>query len=81
MSEGDEGYTPTVYFVGGGHSDVPGVTPATVGSKAYGLMRMDRAGLAVPPGTAFTVFHLLLAAKLVPEYKLLLPDAYAAGCI
>ncbi len=44
-----DGWTPSVYFVGGGQSDVAGVTPATVGGKAYGLMRMDRAGLAVPP--------------------------------
>ena len=38
-----------VYFIGGGRSDPQGVTPEVVGGKAFNLMRMDRAGLPVPP--------------------------------
>jgi pyruvate,orthophosphate dikinase len=38
-----------VYFIGGGRSDTQGVTPEVVGNKAFNLMRMDRAGLPVPP--------------------------------
>ncbi len=38
-----------VVFIGGGRSDTRGVTPRTVGAKAYNLMRMDGAGLPVPP--------------------------------
>lgn len=38
-----------VYFIGGGRSDIQGVTPEVVGNKAFNLMRMDRAGLPVPP--------------------------------
>jgi pyruvate,orthophosphate dikinase len=35
---------------GGGRSAVEDVTPELVGFKAYNLMRMDRAGLLIPPG-------------------------------
>ena len=39
--------------IGGGRSDPAGTSPAAVGSKAYGLMRMDALGLPVPPALVF----------------------------
>ncbi len=38
-----------VYFIGNGQSDSQDLSPAEVGAKAYNLMRMDAAGLPVPP--------------------------------
>jgi pyruvate, orthophosphate dikinase len=40
----------TASVFGGGRSRLDGVTADEVGSKAFNLMRMDRAGLPVPPG-------------------------------
>ncbi len=39
-----------VSVFGRGRSSLDGITPDVVGFKAYNLMRMDRAGLRVPPG-------------------------------
>lgn len=40
---------PQVFLLGGGQADTQGMTPETVGSKAYNLMRLGRIGLRIPP--------------------------------
>lgn len=50
-----------VFLLGAGQSDTPGMTPDTIGFKAYGLARMDRIGLPVPPA-------FVLSAGFCGEY-------------
>ena len=45
----DPGARRQVFLLGGGQADAPGMTPEVVGAKAYGLARMERLGLPVPP--------------------------------
>lgn len=43
-----------VFLLGGGQADAPGMTPDVAGHKAYGLARMERIGLPVPPAFALS---------------------------
>ncbi len=63
-------------FVGAGQSDVAGVSEATIGAKAYHLMRLDRLGLRVPPAIVFGTalcreFHAA-GGRLPPGFRGLL---------
>lgn len=53
--------TQGVSLLGGGGSSLDGISPELVGFKAYNLMRMDYAGLPVPPG-------FVLHTRLCREY-------------
>lgn len=66
-----EGAAPSVFFLGGGRSDTKGVSPQSVGAKAYNLMRMDRIGLPVPAGFVLgTTFAREIDETSQPSEKL-----------
>jgi pyruvate,orthophosphate dikinase len=60
------------FFVGGGQSDGRDASPATIGGKAYHLLRLDRIGLPVPPavvlGTSFCRDYYARGGKLGPDF-------------